>query len=388
MRILVAPDKFRGTLTARQAAEAIETGWLRARPADAVELAPMADGGEGTLDALVSALHGRARPVQVTGPLGDPVAAEFGVVATSDGTLGVVEMARASGLELLARPRRDPTRATTFGTGELMLAAVEAGADRILVCLGGSATNDGGAGMAVALGARLLDAQGREIRPGGANLLDLVRINLSGMDPRLAQVGFVGATDVDNPLTGPSGASVVYGPQKGASPDEVILLDRALGHLGAVVYRDLGIDLRDQPGAGAAGGLGFGLMAFCGARLRPGVEVVMEALKLRERMEGSDLVITGEGALDRQSLHGKVPAGVMATAELLSVPVAILCGRADLSPPGVTVRSLVERVGRQEALADPRRSLELVAQELAQGWGEGPVARMMEAPHTTHPEDR
>jgi glycerate 2-kinase len=365
MRVLVAPDKFRGTLTARQAAEAIETGWRRARPDDVVDLVPMADGGEGTLDALVDAQGGRVVPVTVTGPLGDPVDAAFGVIDAADGLTGVVESARASGLALIGEARRDPLRTTTRGTGELLVAALEAGARRVVVCLGGSATNDGGVGMAAALGIRFLDAQGRQLSDGGGALLDLARIDEGGLHPAIASASFLGATDVENPLCGPSGASHVYGPQKGASHDDVFLLDRALGHLAAVVHHDLGIALKDEPGAGAAGGLGFGLLAFCGARLRPGVDVVIDAVDLADRMEGAGLVITGEGSLDAQSLFGKVPAGVMRLAALHSVPVAILCGRSEVTPEGVTVRSLVERVGEGAALEDARRSLELVASELA-----------------------
>ena len=365
MRVLVAPDKFRGTLTARQAAEAIETGWRRARPDDDVDLVPMADGGEGTLEALVDAQGGRVEATTATGPLGDPVDAAFGIVDTADGLTGVVESARASGLALLGEGRRDPVRTTTRGTGQLILAALDAGARRVVVCLGGSATNDGGVGMAAALGIRFLDAQGRDLAGGGAAVLDLARIDGRDLHPAVAGASFLGATDVENPLCGPAGASHVYGPQKGASPDDVFLLDRALGHLAAVVHHDLGIALKDEPGAGAAGGLGFGLLAFCGARLRRGVDVVMDAVDLGGRMEGAGLVITGEGSLDAQSLYGKVPAGVIRLAGLHSVPVAVLCGRAEVTPDGVTVRSLVDRVGEEDALGLARRSLELLANELA-----------------------
>ncbi|MBI3648399.1 MAG: glycerate kinase, partial [Actinobacteria bacterium] len=256
MRVLVAPDKFRGTLSAAQAARAFETGWLRVRPDDQVEVVPMADGGEGTLDALVEALGGQTLRERVTGPLGDPVEAPFGLVRTAEGVLAVVEMARASGLALVSEGRRDPLRATTRGTGELIRAALARSPVRVIVCIGGSATNDGGSGMAAALGARLLNAQEVPIHPGGAGLLELARIDVTGMDRSVRGTAFTVASDVDNPLTGPRGASRVYGPQKGASEDDVLLLDRALGHLAAVVHRDLGVDLRDAPGAGAAGGLG------------------------------------------------------------------------------------------------------------------------------------
>jgi glycerate kinase len=363
MRVLVCPDKFRGTLTARQAAEAIEHGWHRERPADVLDLAPLADGGEGTLDVLAPGDDAATARIhrRVDGPLGDPVDAELGV---RDGG-AVVEMARASGLALIAAGRRDPVRATTYGTGQLMLAALEAGVERLLVCLGGSATNDGGVGMAMALGGRFLDATGRDISRGGGALPALARIDLGAVHARWRAVEVIGVTDVDNPLCGPTGASAVFGPQKGADPDDVWELDRALAHLAAVAARDLGADRSREPGAGAAGGLGFGLLAFLGARLRPGIEVVMEAVGLSERLRDADLVITGEGSLDQQSLHGKVPAGVLRAAEEAHVPAAILCGVASIAPQGVRVRSLVERVGTDVAIGDARRSLELLAAEFA-----------------------
>lgn len=367
MRVLVAPDKFRGTLTARQAAEAVATGWRRTRPHDRLDLAPMADGGEGTMRALVDALGGEVVRVAVTGPRGDPVEAEYGIAEGADGPLAIVEMASASGLALLSPPRMDPRLTTTRGTGELILAALDHAPARLIVGSGGSATNDGGAGMAQALGVRLLDEQGRELGAGGAALAGLARVDATGLDRRLRGVTCVAATDVDNPLTGPSGASVVYAPQKGASADDVVVLDRALAHLAAVVERDLGVDLRDEPGAGAAGGLGFGLMAFIGARVRPGVDVVADALGLPSRVAGADLAITGEGRLDGQSLRGKTPAGILRLGRELSVPVVIVCGEAEegLEIDGARVVSLVARFGREDALGDARRSLERLSEELA-----------------------
>jgi glycerate kinase len=377
MRVLVAPDKFKGTLNAVQAAEAIGGGWRRAVPSATVEEVPMADGGEGTLDAMVSALGGERHRVRVTGPLGDPVEAEYGVAGEPPGA--VVEMARASGLGLVGEARRDPKRTTTRGTGELILAACRAGARRVLVCIGGSATNDGGAGMAQAVGIRLLDAQGRDLGPGGAALLELARIDMTRLDPAVAAATFVVATDVDNPLVGSHGASAVYGPQKGASPEDVVLLDRALGHLAAVIHHDLGVDVRDAPGAGAAGGLGAGLMAFLGAHLRPGVDVVMEALRLPQRMEGADLVVTGEGTFDRQSLRGKAPAGVLRVARELRVPAVVMCGRREVEPEGVAVYSLAERFGVEAALERAAPLLEQLAAE---------VASSIEAEHRATSEGR
>jgi glycerate kinase len=360
MRVLLCPDKFKGTLTARQAAEAFETGWLRSRPEDLVELLPLADGGEGTLDAL--ATEGRRLTVRVTGPLGDPVDAELGIL--EQGT-AIVESARAAGLQLLSLERRDPKRTTTRGVGELILAAMDEGAERVLVCLGGSATNDGGAGMAAALGVSFTNAEGEPIAPGGAGLIDLAHVDMRDLDPRLAKTEVVGLTDVDNRLCGPGGASNTYAPQKGATLADVALLDRALMHLDAVVQKDTGRYVSDDPGAGAAGGLGFGLMVFCGARLRPGFEAVAEAVSLERRAAAADLVVTGEGALDATSLRGKVVGGVLRIAQLAGTRAVIVCGRADVRPEGVEVVSLVEEAGEERAVNDPRASLEEAAQALA-----------------------
>ena len=361
MRVLVAPDKFRGTLTARQAAEAIESGWRRERPEDLVDLLPLADGGEGTLDALVPPEAGRRLRRAVTGPLGGEVEAEAGI---RDG-VGVVEMARASGIGLLSAEHRDAVRATTRGTGELMAAILSEGVSSLLVCLGGSASTDGGVGMATALGGRFLDGRRHLIPDGGEGLLQLASIDVRPVLDAVRSVEVVAVTDVDNPLCGPSGASAVFGPQKGAGPDEVVLLDRALGHLAAVAAHDLGVDRSRDAGAGAAGGLGFGLLAFAGARLRPGAQVVMEAVGFQERLVPADLVITGEGSLDEQSLRGKVPAGVLGAARAAGTRVAILCGSASVQPEGAIVRSLVDRVGLPAAMTDARRSLERLAQDLA-----------------------
>jgi glycerate kinase len=246
-----------------------------------------------------------------------------------------------------------------------MRVLLEEGVDRLLVCLGGSATNDGGVGLARALGVSFVRADGEELREGGEALLELARIDATGLDPRLGSVDVTALTDVDNPLCGPRGASAVFGPQKGASEDDVWVLDRALGHLAAVVHHDLGVDARDEPGAGAAGGAGFGLRVFCGAGLRPGIEVVMEAVGFEQALDGADLVITGEGSFDEGSLHGKVASGVLRATALARVPVAIVCGRASLEPDEVIVRSLEDRVGPERAAADAERSVELVAEELA-----------------------
>jgi glycerate 2-kinase len=312
----------------------------------------------------------------VTGPLGDGVDAEYAIVPTSMGPTAVVEMARASGLTLVSEGRRDALRATTRGTGELILDAVRRHRPTtVLVCIGGSATTDGGAGMAQALGARLLDDRGDDIGPGGAALLHLARIDLAPVDAAVRSTRFVVASDVDNPLIGPAGAAAVYAPQKGADADQVHLLERALGHYAAILHRDLGIDLRAEPGSGAAGGLGAGLMAFTGARIRPGVDVVMEAVGFDGRLASTDLVITGEGRFDEQSLRGKTVAGIRAAAGRAAVPVAVVCGRADVHPDGLRVVSLVERFGDREARERARQCLEAASEDLALEQPVAPSAR-------------
>jgi glycerate kinase len=365
MRVLAAPDKFRGTLKAAQAASAIAAGWRRERPSDEVDEVPMADGGEGTLDALVAALGGELRTVRVSDPLGDPVDASFGMIVTSSGLTAVIELARASGLALVGEARRNPLRASSRGTGELVLAAAREGAGEILVCLGGSASTDGGAGIAAALGVRLLDRAGRTVPDGGRGLLELDRVDATGLEQVVRRIRFVVACDVDDPLTGPRGAARVYGPQKGASPDDVLVLERALAHYAAVIHRDLGIDLRAMPGGGAAGGAGAGLVAFLGARLRPGVAVVMDALDIRRRVATADVLVTGEGRLDASSLRGKVISGLLAEAQRAGVPMGALCGRSEIELPGARVASLVERFGEERAMGDARRALEDLAAELA-----------------------
>jgi len=284
----------------------------------------MADGGEGTVQSLVDATSGRIVNIDVTGPLGEPVAAFFGVLG--DGVTAVIEMAAASGLPLVPRGLRNPLRATTRGTGELIVSALDMGCRKFIIGIGGSATNDGGAGMAQALGVRLLDAHDAEIGPGGAELARLARIDASGLDTRASQSEFVVACDVDNPLTGPRGASAVYGPQKGATPEMVGMLDDALKNLASVIRRDLDVDVDGIPGAGAAGGLGAGLMAFLGASLRRGIDIVVETVGLREQMKGATLVITGEGRTDFQTLFGKTPMGVANVAKSLGIPVVVISG--------------------------------------------------------------
>jgi glycerate kinase len=324
MRIVIAPDKFKGSLTATEAAHAMARGARSALPSVEIEVAPMADGGEGTVEALVTATGGTYHEVNATGPLGKPVRARFGMLG--DDRTAVVEMATASGLVLIPADARDPLSATTRGTGELLLAAVAAGAHRLIVGIGGSATNDGGAGMAQALGFRLLDPEGVEIGPGGGPLGRLDRIERGDGPAGLADVGIAVACDVTNPLCGPDGASAVYGPQKGADPEMVAVLDRNLERLARIVERDLGASIATIPGSGAAGGLGGGLVAFAGGRLEPGVDLVIDAVGLKGRLRGADLCLTGEGSLDAQSAFGKTAVGVARLARSLGCPTLALVG--------------------------------------------------------------
>lgn len=324
MRIIVAPDSYKGSVSALGVAEAMERGIHAVFPDAEVVKVPIADGGEGTVEALVAATGGRITRTEVPGPMGGPVLAAWGVLG--DGATAVIEMAAASGLPLVPRDLRDPRVASTAGTGWLLKAALDAGLRKMVVGIGGSATNDGGTGLASALGAAFLDADGRPLPPGGAAMARLDRIDLSGLDPRLAECEIMVACDVDNPLTGPRGASAIYGPQKGATPEMVQELDRALGVLAQVALRATGRDIAGLPGAGAAGGLGAGLLWFTPARLRPGVEIVLEATGFEALVAEADLVITGEGRTDAQTAMGKAPVGVAAVAQRHGVPVVCLSG--------------------------------------------------------------
>jgi glycerate kinase len=325
MRIVIAPNAFKGSLSALEAAQAIGQGVRAVAPDAQLVLLPIADGGDGTVDALVAATGGEHRTLRVRGPLGQPVEADYGLLEA--GSTAVIEMAKAAGLTLVPPDRRDPRITTSYGVGELMQHAHDAGARHFIVGIGGSATNDGGAGMAQALGYHLLDEQGHELPPGGLALTKLARIHVGGVHADWKQTDVDVACDVSNPLTGPNGASAVYGPQKGATPEMVAELDAALKRLAEIIRRDLGVDVEALPGAGAAGGLGAGLVAFTGARLRPGAEMVMEALKLDEKLPGAALVITGEGRLDSQTARfGKGPAVVARHARNAGIPVIGIAG--------------------------------------------------------------
>ncbi|MFJ4682361.1 glycerate kinase [Streptomyces sp. NPDC091377] len=327
--MLVAADKFKGSLTAVEVAERVAAGLRRAVPEVSVEALPVADGGDGTVAAAVAAGFER-REVRVAGPLGTPVTAAY---ALREGT-AVVEMAEASGLGRLPEGVLAPLAATTHGSGELLRAALDAGARTLVFGVGGSATTDGGAGMLAALGARFTDADGHEVPPGGGGLAALASADLSGLDARLADVEFVLASDVDNPLTGPKGAAAVYGPQKGASPEDVAVLDAALAHYAKVLEGAVGpraAEFAARPGAGAAGGVGYGAL-IVGARFRPGIEVMLDVLGFAPAVARADLVITGEGSLDEQTLHGKAPAGVATAARAAGKDVVAVCGRLALPP--------------------------------------------------------
>ncbi len=324
MKIVVAPQAFKGSVSALDAARAIRTGILRVVPDAEVALVPVADGGDGTLETLVEGSGGAVRDAVVTGPLGKPLKSQWG--AMGDGRTAVIEMARTSGLALLRPEERSPLLATTFGLGEAILHALEAGFRRFIIGIGGSATNDAGAGMAQALGVRLLDAHGSDLPYGGAALASLHRIDLSELDQRARESEFLVACDVNNPLTGPEGASAIYGPQKGATPEMVSRLDSALRHFAGVVKRDVGVDVDRIQGAGAAGGLGGGMVAFLGGELRKGVDIVLETVDLDSHLEGADLVVTGEGQMDYQTVYAKAPIGVAGRARALGIPVIAVCG--------------------------------------------------------------
>ncbi|MDC5856787.1 glycerate kinase [Vibrio europaeus] len=324
MKIVIAPDSYKESLTAMEVATAIENGFKKVMPdAEFVKL-PMADGGEGTVQSLVDATGGRIVTATVTGPLGQPVEGFYGLLG--DGSTAVIEMAAASGLHLVEPAKRNPLLTTTYGTGELIKAALDAGVKHIIVGIGGSATNDGGIGMAQALGARLQDEQGVDLAYGGGALEKLASIDLSGLDSRLADVKLEVACDVDNPLCGPKGASHIFGPQKGATPEMVEQLDSNLAHYAEVIRQTNGKEVIDQAGAGAAGGLGAALLGLFDASLRPGISIVMDAVNLAEVVKDADVVITGEGRIDSQTIHGKTPIGVARTAKQYDLPVIGIAG--------------------------------------------------------------
>lgn len=371
MRVICAPDSFKESLSATEAAAAMARGVAAAAAGVEVDECPIADGGEGTVEAMLAATRGQIHRSRVTGPLGNPVEGAWGMLGctVSQPRTAVIEMAAASGLGLVPADQRDPWQTTTFGTGELLRAALDAGAQRIILGVGGSATNDGGCGAAQALGVCFYDRDGLLIEPpvtGG--MLDRIgRIVVSGIDRRLAQTELVVACDVTNPLTGPKGAAQVYGPQKGASPEQVRALDRALAHVAVLVRDQLDVDVADLPGAGAAGGLGFAAVALLAGQLRRGVELVLEAVGFDRRVSGCDVCLTGEGRIDGQTLSGKAIAGVAAAAGAAGVPTLALVGcigpGAERAPEvGIRSVSVIgERLPRDESMARAAELLESTA---------------------------
>lgn len=324
MKIVIAPDSYKESLSALEVATAIEQGFREIFPSAQYVKLPVADGGEGTVEAMVAATGGRIVHVPVTGPLGERVEGFYGL--SGDEQSAFIEMAAASGLELVAPSQRNPLKTTSWGTGELIRHALDVGVKHIIIGIGGSATNDGGAGMVQALGARLLDDEGHAIGPGGSELERLAKIDRSSLDRRLADCRIEVACDVTNPLTGEEGASAVFGPQKGATSEMIVMLDNILAHYAKVIARDLDIDVLHLAGGGAAGGMGAALYAFCGAHLRQGIEIVTDALHLDEQVADADLVITGEGRIDSQTIHGKVPVGVAKVAKRFNKPVIGIAG--------------------------------------------------------------
>lgn len=372
-KVVIAPDSFKESLSALEVAEAIERGFRQIFPQVQYVKLPMADGGEGTVDSMVAATGGEIVRAEVTGPLGQPVQAFYGLLG--EGETAVIEMAAASGLHLAPKAQRDPRMTTSYGTGELILAALERGVKAIILGIGGSATNDGGAGMLQALGVKLLDDQRQCLQPGGAALAQLAYIDLSGMDPRLQQVSITAACDVDNPLCGANGASAVFGPQKGATPETVAQLDAALRHYGTLLEQATGREVINVPGAGAAGGMGAALLGMLNARLRPGIEIVIETLRLEEALRDADLVITGEGRLDSQSIHGKTPIGVARVAKRYGLPVIGIAGSLSkdyqvVHQHGIDAAfSVLDRVvSLEEALAEAADNLEVTARNVAAVW--------------------
>ena len=324
MKIVIAPDSYKESLSASEVAQAIEKGFREIFPDAQYVSVPVADGGEGTVEAMIAATQGTEQHVVVKGPLGEKVNACWGI--SGDGATAIIEMAAASGLALVPPAKRNPLVTTSRGTGELILDALDKGARNIIIGIGGSSTNDGGAGMVQALGAKLCDANGKEIGYGGGSLMALNSIDVSGLDPRLKECTIRVACDVTNPLIGETGASRIFGPQKGADEATIVELDRNLSHYADVIKKSLQIDVKNVPGSGAAGGIGAALMAFLGAELRSGIEIVTQALNLEEHIHDCTWVLTGEGRLDSQSIHGKVPVGVANVAKKYHKPVIGIAG--------------------------------------------------------------
>ncbi|AGB40995.1 glycerate kinase [Halobacteroides halobius DSM 5150] len=327
MKVLIAPDAFKGSLTAIEVAKSLEKGLKKASTEFEIEKVPMADGGEGTVRSLVDATNGQIMTKEVVGPLGDKVEAYLGILG--DQNTAVIEMAAASGLPLVPKEKRDPTKTTTYGTGELIKYALDKGCRNLIIGIGGSATNDCGVGMAQALGVKFLNAKGKEVGFGGEELENIEKIDLANRDPRIKETTIQVACDVDNPLYGKEGAAYVYGAQKGATPEMIEKLDQGLQKVAQVIKLDLGIEINDIPGAGAAGGLGAGLLAFLNANLKSGIDIVLDTIAFSKKVKDVDFVITGEGMIDSQTIYGKTPIGVAKVAKKYSIPVIGIAGSLD-----------------------------------------------------------
>ncbi|WP_409227756.1 glycerate kinase family protein [Gudongella sp. SC589] len=369
MKILIASDSFKGSATTMEVADSIEKGFAGIYQGVEIVKVPMADGGEGTVETLVAGMDSEFAHEEVTGPLGEGVQAKYGIIKDE---IAIIEMAEASGLVLVKEEMRNPLLTTTYGTGELILSALKRGYRKIYVGIGGSATNDGGMGMAKALGYRFLDRDGNEIPDGGGALGQLQRIDRSKVTPLIEDAKITVMCDVENPLYGTDGAAYVYGPQKGANPEMVKLLDENLKHFADILKRDMDVDIGDIPGSGAAGGLGGGLMAFCRAELKPGIEMVLDIQQFEGQLQGVDLVITGEGRIDGQSAKGKVPAGVAKLARKLNKPVVAIAGGIGEGTEGLysmgidLILPIVDRpMGLGEAMGEAKTLLEKTGERLA-----------------------
>lgn len=370
MKIVLAPDSFKESMTAKEVCQEIEKGLKKILKNIECISVPMADGGEGTTQSLVDATNGEFFTIDVTDPLGNVVKARFGILG--DKKTAIIEMAQASGLELVPREKRNPMITTTYGTGELIKKALEKGVSTILIGIGGSATNDGGAGMFQALGGKLLDKNGNDIGFGGGELSKLDRIDISNLDSRIKDIEIIVACDVQNPLTGKNGASHIFGKQKGANEEEREILDKNLKHFAEIIRKDIGKDVENIAGAGAAGGLGAGLMAFLSAKLKKGVEIVIEYSELEKKIQGADLVITGEGSIDGQTRFGKTPYGVAKTAQKYDIPVIALAGNIGkdietLYEHGFTaILPILTKVeSLDEAIKNGKNNVEYIAETLA-----------------------
>lgn len=374
MKIVIAPDSYKESLTAKQVCQAVETGFKRVFPKAEYDSVPVADGGEGTVQSLVDATQGKIVEVDVSGPLGGKVTAFYGLLGDGSQT-AAIEMAAASGLHHVPPELRDPKKTSTFGTGELIKAALDDGAKKLIIGLGGSATNDGGIGMMTALGVNFTDAQGNNIEPHGGSLKDIDNIDLKYVDKRLADFKIMVACDVNNPLCGDKGAAAVFGPQKGAGADDIKFLDDSLRHYGSKLLEILNADVAEVPGSGAAGGMGAAFLAFTRATLEPGIQLVLDAVDLSSRIADADLVITGEGRIDQQTIHGKTPMGVAQVAKKYNLPVVGIAGSLGedhqvVSQCGIDAvfASTPKAMSLQEAMANAASNVSNVAENVAKLW--------------------